>query len=297
MILHPTVLPAHALVRFIAGMTGLHLAFITAPAPGRAWDLRRLIAGCRAHARRTHGARRALGCEPCLRGHLRGALAAPCRGHELLGPCGVRSFLLPVTGITGPVGIMALRRGSAGGRHRPRGGAIPNDRRDSDFLQAVKLLRPMAQRSAWGVGGIGLRRRPRATGRLAPRAVERPTHGAEAPGSEPRSVREVRALIDRVRREYAAPLGLKQLAQESGLNPSYLSTVFAREAGLPFKPFLTAVRLERAQTLLRDTCLPISRVAREAGFATPHGFRAAFRMWTGISPGCWRMAQRLDGGG
>jgi AraC-like DNA-binding protein len=92
------------------------------------------------------------------------------------------------------------------------------------------------------------------------------------------------------------PLELKVLARESGLNASYLSTVFAHEAGLPFKSYLTALRLERAQVLLRDPRLPISRVAREVGYATPHRFRAAFRSWAGLSPSRWRVAWRVERG-
>ena len=87
------------------------------------------------------------------------------------------------------------------------------------------------------------------------------------------------------------PLELKRLACESRLNASYLSTVFAREAGLPFKAYLTALRLERAQVLLGDPCLPISRVAREVGYASPHRFRAVFRASTGLSPRRWRAAR------
>ena len=119
----------------------------------------------------------------------------------------------------------------------------------------------------------------------APATSGRATHvmGA-APACEARSQRAVRALVERVRREFAEPLEFKTLARESGLNASYLSTVFAREVGIPFKSYLTARRLEHAQALLRDTRLPISRVAREAGYATPHRFRAAFRTWTGLSP-------------
>jgi two-component system response regulator YesN len=103
----------------------------------------------------------------------------------------------------------------------------------------------------------------------------------------------VLALIERARREFAEPLALKDLARESGLNPSYLSTVFAREAGMPFKSYLTALRLEHAQVLLCDPRLRISRVAREVGYATPHRFRAAFRAWTGLSPGRWRAVERV----
>jgi len=104
------------LVRFLAGLTGLHLAMLAAPTPGRAaWDIRRLIAGCRAHAPRATGARRSSRCKACGLTHLRKALAAPRLGHDYEGPCGVRSFLIPVMGVSGPVGLLALRRGPGSG--------------------------------------------------------------------------------------------------------------------------------------------------------------------------------------
>jgi two-component system response regulator YesN len=113
---------------------------------------------------------------------------------------------------------------------------------------------------------------------------------------EARSRRVVRTLVERIQREFAEPLELKQLARECGLNASYLSTVFAREAGLPFKTYLTALRLQHAQVLLGDPRLTIARVAKKVGYASPHRFRAAFRASTGLSPGRWRTGRVVKAG-
>ncbi|OGR97000.1 MAG: hypothetical protein A2V88_09340 [Elusimicrobia bacterium RBG_16_66_12] len=293
---HQTLLPAHALVRFVAGLTGLHLSMLPALSPGRAGDIRCLTAGCRAHARRANGAGGYSHCAACARSQLRSALAAPRLGHDFEGRCGVRTFLLPVMGATEPVGVLALRRGPEGRRRRARPGETPDGPRDAVFRRAVRLLRPLAREPAWRAEGNG-----HAAAIAYGDGVPAPNGGAAramsakgSPACEARSRQAVRALIKRVRREFAAPLELKKLARESGLNASYLSTVFAREVGLPFKSYLTALRLERAQVLLGDPVLPISRVAREVGYATPHRFRAAFRAWTGVSPGRWRAARLIE---
>lgn len=234
-------------------------------------------------------------CESCALAHLRRSLAAPRRGHDFEGPCGVRSFLLPVMGVAGPIGLIALRRGPEGRPRLARSPGTRYPRRDDVFRRAVRLLRTLAREPAWSAN---------MDGQLAGAA---PVDGVAAPGArvaraasasvptvcETRSRRAVRTLIERVRREFTEPLELKQLAREFGLNASYLSTVFARETGMPFKSFLTAFRLERAQVLLCDPRLRITQVARAAGYTTPHRFRAVFRVWTGLPPGRWRAARRV----
>lgn len=287
---HQTLLHAPALVRFVAGLTGLYFAILPAPSPGRAWDIRRLIAGCRAHAQRVAGARRYSRCEACGLTHLRKALAAPRLGHDYEGSCGVRSFLLPVIGVSGPVGLLALRRGPESGRRRERPVGTQDRGRDAAFRRAVRLLRPMAPEPAWRHAGDGCgAETASADVVLGPAGRGARTESVTTPlPCEARSRFTVRELIKRVQCEFTEPLRLKQLARESGLNASYLSTVFAREAGLPFKSYLTALRLEHAQVLLRDLRLPISRVAREVGYASPHRFRAAFRARVGLSPSHWR---------
>jgi two-component system response regulator YesN len=101
-------------------------------------------------------------------------------------------------------------------------------------------------------------------------------------------------LVERMQRDFAQPLTEARIAEELKMNASYLSSVFARVVGVPFKSYLTMLRLERAQILLGDPRRCISDVALEVGYSSRDRFRAAFRAWTGLSPRRWRRSFRIQ---
>jgi AraC-like DNA-binding protein len=62
--------------------------------------------------------------------------------------------------------------------------------------------------------------------------------------------------------------------------------------GTSFSSVASAVRLERAQRLLRDPGLTVERVAEALGYTDPANFTRAFRKWAGESPRAYRDKQR-----
>lgn len=85
---------------------------------------------------------------------------------------------------------------------------------------------------------------------------------------------------------------LAEIAGDLGINASHLSSLFARHAGMPFKRYLTAIRIQWAQDRLRDPRQRISEIAFAVGYASAARFRAAFRQQTGLSPSRWRTTLR-----
>jgi AraC-like DNA-binding protein len=61
-----------------------------------------------------------------------------------------------------------------------------------------------------------------------------------------------------------------------------------RAHGTSFKVLLDNVRLEVARHLLRETTLPVFRIAQALGYNDETAFIRAFRGWTGAPPGRWR---------
>jgi len=80
------------------------------------------------------------------------------------------------------------------------------------------------------------------------------------------------------------------------LNAAYLSTLFSRHVRLPFKAYLTDIRLEKARVLLSDTGMNISDIAHAVGYASENRFRIAFKQATGLSPKLWRETLRMEPG-
>jgi PAS domain S-box-containing protein len=93
----------------------------------------------------------------------------------------------------------------------------------------------------------------------------------------------------------AEPLDLARLSRAVALSPSYLSRLFRAHVGEPPHRYLTRLRLELAQELLRTSSLSVARIAARAGFATPSHFVATFRAHLGTTPGQYR--RNLESGG
>lgn len=62
---------------------------------------------------------------------------------------------------------------------------------------------------------------------------------------------------------------------------------------MPFKTYLTEVRVEKARELLRDPTRNVSEVAYAVGYASENRFRIAFKRVTGLSPTSWRDTLRM----
>lgn len=80
------------------------------------------------------------------------------------------------------------------------------------------------------------------------------------------------------------PLTLKEIARSVGMSEAKLKTAFRTTYGTPPIGYLSAVRVERAQALLRNNDLTISQIAHAVGYTHPTNFTVAFRRATGLAP-------------
>gem|GEM_PF-348687 len=78
------------------------------------------------------------------------------------------------------------------------------------------------------------------------------------------------------------------LASLCGISRSHLSRSFAATMGLSLSDHAAAIRMERAQDMIRGGALPMNRIAQTLGFATASAFSAAFRRATGLTPRAFR---------
>lgn len=74
------------------------------------------------------------------------------------------------------------------------------------------------------------------------------------------------------------------LARLCGISRSHLSRSFAATMGTALSNHAMAIRLERAQDMIRAGALPMNRIAQALGFATASAFSATFRRATGLTP-------------
>lgn len=88
----------------------------------------------------------------------------------------------------------------------------------------------------------------------------------------------------------AWPVG--RLARVSGVSEAHFARSFKEAFGVPPHRYLLTRRIERAMALLRDTDLPVTEVAFQAGWQSLGTFGRTFRDVTGESPGDFRARQK-----
>jgi len=79
-----------------------------------------------------------------------------------------------------------------------------------------------------------------------------------------------------------------RLAKVSGVSTAHFARSFKQAFGVPPHRYLLSRRIERAQTLLRETALPIAAIAFETGWSSVGTFGRTFRDVTGESPTQYR---------
>ncbi len=120
-------------------------------------------------------------------------------------------------------------------------------------------------------------------GRMMPAEAGTPNGGTpNASGPENRTDQVAHAALAIVHRQYAQPLTLKLCARRLGLNAACLSALLSRAVGVPFKAYLTELRLQKARELLADPNRHVSEVAGAVGYSSDNRFRLAFKKATGF---------------
>lgn len=78
------------------------------------------------------------------------------------------------------------------------------------------------------------------------------------------------------------------ISNEIGINPKYLSHLFAERTGEGFSAYLRRARIEKAKQLLTETDDPTALIATACGFRTSSYFIEVFRHVEGVTPTQYR---------
>ena len=104
--------------------------------------------------------------------------------------------------------------------------------------------------------------------------------------------KSTKEIVDYVQKNYREPLTSSFLCKKFGYSQNHFTRLFVKGTGLSPTKFIRLVRLENAAELLRETDLPISRIASECGFPNINYFTRCFRELYNISPNQFRAANR-----
>lgn len=92
-------------------------------------------------------------------------------------------------------------------------------------------------------------------------------------------------VVSYVDENYANPqLSLTMVAEHFRISEPYLSSRFKLHTGENYSVYVENQKLERAGALLKDTDLPVTKIAEMVGYNSPNTFRKAFRKKYEFSP-------------
>ncbi|SEL62993.1 AraC family transcriptional regulator, transcriptional activator FtrA [Kosakonia sacchari] len=108
------------------------------------------------------------------------------------------------------------------------------------------------------------------------------------PVARTRESRQLGQLFDFLHQQLAESHTVASLAQRVGMSPRTFLRRFQESTGTTPARWILQARLQRAQTLLEQTRMPIDLVAGQAGFGNAALLRHHFHQQYGISPAMYR---------
>lgn len=83
-------------------------------------------------------------------------------------------------------------------------------------------------------------------------------------------------------------LSRNALAKQVYLSEDYISRLFMKATGMSLPSYIAMRRMEKAKEYLKDSCLPVSKIAIEVGYGNFSYFSKTFREHTGCTPNEYR---------
>lgn len=150
--------------------------------------------------------------------------------------------------------------------------------RDGDEVyHSLKSLVLELDSSGTGVGGLSAILLAELMIRIARLSDE----ASKGPQAENRYVRQ---SLEYLRQNYDRSIQVKDVAAAVNLHPGYLQRIFRAVTGSTLVETLTALRMEKAKMLLRQTNIPVTDVYDYVGVGSRQYFHALFKKHTGMTP-------------
>lgn len=100
--------------------------------------------------------------------------------------------------------------------------------------------------------------------------------------------KEIRRIAQYLEEHYRENITLESMAEVFSMNPYYFSSYFKKNMGENFKTYLTELRMNRAEILLRSTDMKSYQIALEVGYKNVRQFNENFKARYDMSPSEYR---------
>lgn len=104
---------------------------------------------------------------------------------------------------------------------------------------------------------------------------------------------QMNKLVSHINARGDRRMNIAEMAATVGLSKSWFASAFKQTTGKTPLQWQLAQRIERAQTLLRESDMPVAEIAAQLGFSDQAHFTKAFRQFAGETPAAWRRMQEM----
>ena len=87
-----------------------------------------------------------------------------------------------------------------------------------------------------------------------------------------------------IEEHYRDEISLERIATLYHFNASYFSTLFKQRFGISFSEYLSDIRMEKAENLLKTSSDKVRKIALEVGYKDPNYFNRAFKKRHNMTP-------------
>lgn len=94
---------------------------------------------------------------------------------------------------------------------------------------------------------------------------------------------DIASIVSYINTHYSEDISLDELALTYNTSSKYLSKRIKQYLNIPFKEYLTQLRIDKAKELLENTSITISELYSAVGFQNRGAFTRAFKLKTGLS--------------
>jgi AraC-like DNA-binding protein len=106
---------------------------------------------------------------------------------------------------------------------------------------------------------------------------------------EARALIRIGEVIEHLEQNYQSRIYLDEMAERACMSKRHFHRIFRNATGDSPLDYLIQIRLQKARELLRTTCMPVSEVAYEVGFADVNHFIKKFKKHLQVTPHKYRM--------
>ncbi len=99
----------------------------------------------------------------------------------------------------------------------------------------------------------------------------------------------LKRAIEYLSRNFALDVTLESVSRALGVSKYYLSHLFSDRLHISFRAYINALRMNRAQVMLRSSDMPITRICYDCGFDNQRTFNRVFKEHFGMTPREYRL--------